>query len=154
MQEFFLSYKTIIIFGHILSAVIWVGGMIAIKFAVHPVLQSIEEASLKLGKSLHIVGRLFNLVMPFIILIVVCGFIIIKGVGFTGFYIHLKEAIWTVMTLNYIYMYIKRAQAQKLFNRGDLSGAKAKIRLLPTVLLPLNILLGLVAIFIGVMLRA
>lgn len=68
MQTFFEEYKTIIIFLHILSAVVWVGGMIAIKFAVHPVIQTIEEPKIRLGNSLRIVGRLFHLVMPFIAL--------------------------------------------------------------------------------------
>jgi uncharacterized membrane protein len=153
MQTFFEEYKTIIIFLHILSAVVWVGGMIAIKFAVHPVIQTIEEPKIRLGNSLHIVGRLFNLVMPFIALSLICALIIIKGAGYTGGFIHLKEAIWSVMTLNYTYMYIQRSKAQTLFNHGDLAGAKAKMRLLPTVLLPINIVLGIVAIFLGVMLR-
>lgn len=153
MQTWFEDYKTIIIFLHILSAVVWVGGMIAIKFAVHPVIQTIEEPNIRLGTNLRIVGRLFNLVMPFIALSLICALLIIKGAGYTGGFIHLKEAIWTVMSLNYMYMYIQRSKAQTLFNRGDLAGAKAKMRLLPTILLPINIVLGIVAIFLGVMLR-
>jgi len=153
MQTFFEEYKTIIIFLHILSAVIWVGGMIAIKVAVHPVLQSIEEPKIKLGKTLHIVGRLFNLVMPFIGIIALCGVIIIQGTGLSGVMVHIKETLWTIMTLNYTYMYIKRTQAQKLFDLGNFASAKEHVRLLPNILLPLNILLGVIAIFLGVMLR-
>lgn len=153
MQTFFEEYKTIIIFLHILSAVIWVGGMIAIKVAVHPVLQSIEEPKIKLGKTLHIVGRLFNLVMPFIGIIALCGVIIIQGTGLSGVIVHIKETLWTIMTLNYTYMYIKRTQAQKLFDLGNFASAKEHVRLLPNILLPLNILLGVIAIFLGVMLR-
>ena len=153
MQALFEHYKTIILFLHIISAVIWVGGMIVIKFAVHPVIQSIEEPKIKLDKTLHIVGRLFNLVMPFIVLIVLCGFIILKGTGLSGVVVHIKESLWTIMTLNYVYMYIKRTHAQTLFDRGDFASAKEQVRLLPNVLLPLNIVLGVVAIFLGVMLR-
>ncbi len=153
MQAFYEHYKTIIIFLHILSAVVWVGGMIAIKFTVHPVIQTIDDSTIRLGKNLQIVSRLFNLVMPFVALSVICAIIIIKGAGYTGGYIHLKEAIWTLMALNYAYMYAQRIKAQKLFNRGDLVKAKEMMRLLPTVLLPINIILGLLAIFLGVMLR-
>ncbi len=153
MQTWFEEYKTIIIFLHILSAVVWIGGMIAIKFAVHPVVQSIEEPKIKLGKTLHIVGRLFNLVMPFIVMIALCGIIILKGTGLSGIIVYTKETIWTIMTLNYIYMYIKRTKAQKLFEEGNFASAKEQVRLLPNVLLPLNIVLGIVAIFLGVMLR-
>jgi len=153
MQAFFEHYKTIIIFLHILSAVVWVGGMIAIKFAVHPVIQTIEEPKIRLGNSLHIVGRLFHLVMPFIALSLICALLIIKGTGYTGELIYLKEAIWTMMTLNYTYMYIKRTLAQKSFDQGNFVNAKEHMRLLPTILLPINIVLGIVAIFLGVMLR-
>lgn len=153
MQEIFKNYGTIIIFLHILSAVIWVGGMIAIRFAVHPSLQSIDEPKIKLGKTLQIVGRLFNIVMPFIVISAFCGILIIKGAGYSGAIVHLKEAIWTVMTLNFAYMYIKRSKAQKLYNVGDMAQAKEMVRLLPTVLLPINIVLGLMAIFAGVTLR-
>lgn len=154
MQEIFKNYGTIIIFLHILSAVIWVGGMIAIRFAVHPSLQSIDEPKIRLGKTLQIVGRLFNIVMPFVAISALCGIFILKGVGYSGAIVHLKEAIWTVMTLNFAYMYAKRTKAQKLFNNGDLPGAKEIVKLLPTVLLPINIALGLMAIFAGVLLRS
>ena len=73
--------------------------------------------------------------------------------GYSGAIIHLKETIWTLMTLNFSYMYIKRAKAQKLYNAGDFAKAKEMIRILPTILLPINIVLGLMAIFFGVTLR-
>jgi len=154
MQEWFEHYKTMIIFLHILSAVVWVGGMIAIKVAVHPVIQTIEEPKIRLGKNLQIVSRLFNLVMPFIALSIICAVMIIEGTGYTGELIHLKEAIWTIMTLNYTYMYTKRTLAQKSFDQGNFVNAKEHMRLLPTILLPINIVLGVVAIFLGVMLKS
>lgn len=153
MQALFEDYRTIILFLHTFSAVIWVGGMIAIKFAVHPVVQSIEEPKIKLGKTLQIVGRLFHLVMPFIVVIVLCAVIIIQGTGMSGTVVHIKESLWTIMTLNYAFMYTKRMQAQKLFDMGNFAGAKEHVRLLPNVLLPFNIVLGVVAIFLGVILR-
>lgn len=153
MQELFKNHASIIIFLHILSAVIWVGGMIAIKFAVHPSIQSIEDPKIRLGKNLQIVGRLFMLVMPFIAISVACALIIIKGAGYTGGIVHAKEALWTLMTLNYAYMFFQRSRAQKFYNNGDMANAKKMMTLLPTLLLPINIVLGLIAIFLGVMLR-
>lgn len=153
MKEIYENYTSIVIFLHILAAVIWVGGMIAVKIAVHPALQSIEDVQIKLGKNLQIVGRLFNLVMPFIFISLICALILIIGAGFTGGYIHMKEAIWTIMTLNFFFMYFKRLKAQKLFDQGEFAKAKDTVALLPTVLLPINIALGLVAIFVGVLLR-
>ncbi|MBE0492514.1 MAG: hypothetical protein IBX44_09745 [Sulfurospirillum sp.] len=153
MQEIFYNYASAIIFLHILSAVVWVGGMIAIKFAVHPVLQGIEEPQVRLGKTLQIVGRLFNLVMPFVIISVICGVFMFKGFGYSGALIHTKEAIWTIMTLNYAYMYAKRRKAERFFAKGEIAQAKEMVKSLPTVLLPLNIFLGLLAILAGVLLR-
>ena len=152
MQEFFNNYSTILVFLHVISAVIWIGGMIAIRVAVHPALQSIEDARVKLGKTLQIVGRLFNLVIPFILILLATG-IIFELSGIKDGLTHTKEAIWTIMTLNFIFMYIKRAKAQKLFNSGKLDDAKKRVKILPTVLLPINIALGIVAIMIGVILR-
>jgi len=153
MKEIYENYTSIVVFLHILSAVVWVGGMIAIKIAVHPALQNIEDAKIKLGKTLQIVGRLFNLVLPFIFISLICALILIIGAGFGGGYIHLKEAIWTIMTLNYFFMYIKRTKAQKLFNQGEFAKAKESVAILPTILLPINIALGLLAIYLGVLLR-
>ena len=152
MKEFFSNYSTIIVFLHVVSAVVWIGGMIAIRVAVHPALQSIDEPKIKLGKTLQIVGRLFNLVIPFIIILLATG-VIFELAGIKTPLVHAKEAIWTVMTLNFIFMYIKRAKAQKLFNSSNLAEAKEQVKLLPTLLLPINIMLGMGAIMIGVILR-
>ena len=39
MTELFNNYGHLIVFLHVLSAFVWVGGMIAIRVAVHPVIQ-------------------------------------------------------------------------------------------------------------------
>jgi len=64
-----------------------------------------------------------------------------------------KEIIWTIMTLNFIYMYVQRRAAWKLFEAAKLSDAKAKVKLIPNVLLPVNIGLGVTALWLGVSLR-
>jgi len=153
MKELFQNFSTIIIFLHVISAVIWVGGMIAIRVAVHPSLQSIEDSKIKLGKTLEIVGRLFKLVMPFIIILLITAIIMIVALGLKGGLVYIKETIWTIMFLNYAFMYYKREKAQKLFNNNNLKEAKEEVKLLPNTLLPLNIVLGVIAILLGVNLR-
>lgn len=156
MSEFLAHNTQLIIFVHVLSAMIWVGGMIAIRVAVHPTMQSIEEAPIKLGKTLMIMKRLFKLVMPFIALLLVTAIIMILGFRFEGTMSsvsHAKEAIWTIMTINYGYMYYKRHQAEKLFSQGKLPEAKAQVATIPNLLLPINIGLGIVALYLGVVLR-
>ena len=157
MQTFFFNYAHTVVFFHVLGAFVWVGGMIAIRAAVHPVMQSIEEPKIKLGKTLEITGRLFNLVMPFIALILITG--LIMEIAMDGHHgankgrFIAKEAIWTVMTLNYAFMYVKRARAWKLFRSGDLPAAKALVADIPNLLLPINIALGVTALWLGVSLR-
>jgi len=173
MTALFNDYGHLIVFLHVLSAFIWVGGMIAIRVAVHPVigrggvtaaemLQNDVMASMlvpkqRLGITLQITGRLFNLVMPFIIILFATGLIMAIATG--GHHGDLKslflskEILWTIMAVNYTYMYIKRAKAWRLFSKGEVALAKAQLSLIPNLLLPLNIILGIVALWLGVSLR-
>lgn len=157
MSEFFSHYSFFIVFLHVISGVIWVGGMIAIRIAVHPTLQTIQDPKLKLEKTLMIVGRLFNLVIPFILFLIITGVIFELALGLNkgsnAIYVHIKEAIWTIMTLNFIYMYTKRFRAKKLFSQGKIKEAASIMKNIPNLLLPINILLGIIAIALGVILR-
>ncbi len=173
MGEFFASNGQLIVFLHVLSAIIWVGGMIAMRVAVHPVIArggvtdaqmllshkiaDILEPKQRLGITMQTVGRLFNLVMPFIIILFATGLIMAVAMG--GHYgdakelFITKEILWTIMAINYGYMYYKRATAWKMFNQGQVKEAKARMKWMANVLLPLNIVLGLVALWMGVALR-
>ena len=148
----FANYAQAIVFLHVLSAIIWIGGMIAIRLAVHPTMQSIDEPQIKLGKTLQLMGKFFNIVMPFIFILLLTAIVLIFAMGKSP-ELQIKESIWVIMTANFIWMYTKRYKAQKLFNRGELPQAKAMVALIPKFLLPLNIVLGLVALWLGVALR-
>jgi len=155
LTEFFGNYGNIIVFLHVLSAMIWVGGMIAIRLAVHPNLMRIDDTKLRLNKLLAITGRFFNIVIPFITILILTAIIMIMGMKFneTSYLIHLKEAIWTIMTINFIVMYLKRKKAQKFFDNNQLADAKLTLVAIPKVLLPINIALGIIALWLGVSLR-
>ena len=173
MTELFNNYGHLIVFLHVLSAFIWIGGMIAIRVAVHPVIgrggvtaaemlkndvmSSMLVPKQRLGITLQVTGRLFNLVMLFIALLFATGLIMAIATGghhgdLKSLFIS-KEIIWTIMAVNYIYMYIKRAKAWSLFSKGDVALAKAQLSLIPNLLLPINIVLGVVALWLGVSLR-
>ena len=171
MLGFFGSFAHEIVFLHVFSAIIWVGGMIAIRLAVHPSLQLIEDPKIRLGRTLAITGKFFNIVIPFILLILLTAIIMAVGLGFraaavdasgnvisetaymTYQFVHIKEVIWTIMAANFSWMYVKRRKAQKLFDAGELPAAKAKVAIIPSVLLPVNIVLGIAAIWLGITLR-
>ena len=157
MSEIFSNYAHIIIFLHVVGAIIWIGGMIATRVAVHPVMMSIEEPKIRVGNTLKITGRLFNLVMPFIAIILITA--LIMAIALNGHKGQMKmifiskEIIWTIMTINYTYMYILRAKAWKIFKEGKIKEAAAKVKIIPNILLPINITLGLIALWLGVSLR-
>ena len=157
MIDFFDNYSSIIVFLHVISAVIWVGGMIAIRFAVHYSMQEIEEPKIKLGRTLENLRRFFNMVIPAILLLLITAIIMIIALGFKGTELYsiviIKEAIWTIMTILFITIYIKRNKAQKAFNNGDFANAKSNLLPIATYFIPANIILGLIAIFLGITLR-
>jgi len=157
MKELFLQFPALIVFLHVISAVIWVGGMIAIRFAVHYSMQNILEPKIKLGRTLENLKRFFNILLPFIALLLITALILIFGLEFKNTplnkFVHMKESIWVAMTLIYITVYIKRNKAQKAFDNEDFKEAKKQLAPIAKIYIPLNIFLGLVAIYLGITLR-
>lgn len=153
MQAFFGEYKTIIIFLHVLSAVVWVGGMIAIRYAAHASLMQIESPNRRIERILHTLKRLFIIVVPFVIILLVTAVIMIKGYslseGELSKFAHAKEAIWSIMAVNLFVMILRRNRAKKLLDTGDMMGAKFSLKLIGTYMVPVNIVLGIIAIFLG-----
>ncbi len=157
MTEFFNNFSSIIVFLHVISAVIWVGGMIAIRFAVHYSMQNIEDPKVKLGRTLENLKRFFNIVIPTIITLLITAIIMIVALGFKGTALYniviVKEIIWTIMLIIFITIYMKRNKAQKAFDSGDFVNTKKQLIPIATYFIPINIVLGLVAIFLGITLR-
>lgn len=155
--ELFGDYAFVILFLHGLGAIVWVGGMIAMRIAVHPALQHIEDAKVRLARTLEMVGNLFRLVLPFIVLLLLTGLIMGLAVGSggtkSGMFVHMKEGIWLIMTLNYAMMVRLRNRAERFFISGDLAGARKTMEPVAKIMLPLNILLGLIALAAGISLR-
>jgi uncharacterized membrane protein len=153
MQEFFLEYKTIIIFLHVISAVVWVGGMVAMRYAAHASFMEIESPHKRLERIAHALNRLFCLVAPFVIILLITAVLMIKGYGLSGsdyaIYAHAKEGIWTVMFLNLAGMVVRRNRAVKFLNAGDMVGAKYSLEMIGKYMVPVNIALGVIAIFLG-----
>ncbi len=155
--EIFANYAFVILFLHVLGAIVWVGGMIGMRIAVHPGLQHIEDARARLARTLEIVGNLFRLVLPFIVLLLLTGLVMGLAIGAegtrSGAFVHMKEAIWTVMTVNYAMMVRRRNVAERYFLSGDLANAARTMAPVAKIMLPLNIFLGLVALAAGIALR-
>jgi len=67
--------------------------------------------------------------------------------------VHIKEAIWLVMALNLGAMMWRRRKAEIALKAGNLEEAKKMLGLIAQYMVPINITLGIIAIFIGVVLR-
>lgn len=167
----FGNYSHEIIFIHVISAVIWIGGMIILYIAVNPTFQLIDKVPVRLDKITILLGKFFNFSIIFIILSVITAVFMIIGMGFkaaamdssgdiiselamdTYRIIYLKEAIWLLMVINFTYMYIKVKKAKKLLKLKKINEAQESIEKLPTIFLPINIALGVITIWLGVSLR-
>ncbi len=67
--------------------------------------------------------------------------------------VHIKEAIWIVMVINLGAMMYRRNQAAKALAEDNLARAKDMLTPIAQYMVPVNIALGLIAIFMGVVLR-
>lgn len=157
MTELFNNFASLIVFLHVISAVLWVGGMIAIRFAVHYSIQNIAEPKIKLERTLENLKRFFNMVIPAILILLITAIIMIIALGFKGTplysFVIAKEVIWTIMTVIFVTIYIKRNKAEKAFIEGDFLSAKNHLAPIAKYYIPANIILGIVAIYLGITLR-
>jgi len=171
LVETFSHHRTLIVFLHVLSAVIWVGGMIAIRFATHHSLAMISDPKLRMERAAHTLKRLFSIVWPFVIVLIITAVLMAVGLGFRAaamdpmgnviddyamsIYntVHIKEAIWLIMAVNLGAMMWRRAKAEQALKEGNLEEAKEMLALIAKYMVPVNIVLGITAIFIGVVLR-
>lgn len=157
MREIFGYAPSLIVFLHVFSAVLWVGGMVALRFALHPNLTCVENGPNRMLLGLQTMKKFFSIMSVFIVIIVSTAVLIViamdfKAIGLSGL-VHAKETIWTIMTVNFIYMNIIRNKAQKLYESKSFEEAKAEMGLISSKLIPLNIALGICAIYLGVVLR-
>ena len=153
MQEFFLEYKVIVVFLHVISAVVWVGGMVAMRYASHPSFLEIESPLKRLERIADALKRLFCIVAPFVLVLLATAIIMIKGYSISDTeyesFAYAKEVIWTIMFLNLAVMIRRRNNAQKAIEKGEMVLAKAQLEMIGKYMVPVNIVLGVVAIFLG-----
>lgn len=147
----------LIVFLHVISAIIWVGGMIAIRFAVHYSMAKVEDPKIKLGRTLEYLQRFFKMVIPSILILLITAIIMIFAYDFKNTSFHyvvvFKEVIWMTMAAVFAVIYSRRTKAQKAFDQNDFKTAKLYLSPIAAWMIPLNIFLGLVALYIGITLR-
>jgi len=152
MDVLFAENRTLIVFLHVISAVIWVGGMIAIRFSAHYSLAQLEINE-RLARTAHMLKNLFMIVAPFVVILLATALIMAIALGLhegeLKLFAFAKEGIWTIMTLNLLFMVYRRNKAQRFINEGNFDAAKPLLGLIGRVLVPVNIAFGIVAIYLG-----
>lgn len=137
---------------HILSAVIWVGGMFFALVVLRPSTGPLEPP-VRLGLWLGVLDRFFAWVFVAIVLLLLSGFAMIATVfgGFAGvrLYLNMMMAMGIVMMLLFFHLYFapwKRFRAAMA--AGDNATAAAQLNQI-RIIVTINLILGLVTVAIG-----
>ena len=152
MVEDTVAIATTALIVHILSAVVWVGGMFFALIVLRPATAALEPGA-RLGLWLRVFERFFAWVFAAIVLLLASGYAMIFGVysGFRGIglHVHIMQALGIVMMLLFFHLYFApwRRYRAALTRRDQAAaaGQLAQIRAIVTI----NLLLGLVTVAVG-----
>ena len=145
---------TIALFLHVISDVIWVGGMFLAYVAVRPAAAEVLEPPQRLRLWTAIFRRFFPWVWAAVALILVTGFMMIGQMGKVPGYVIVMTVTGVVMSAIFMHIYfapfarLKRAVAADDWKTGG--AALAQIR----VLVGTNLALGLMNIAVAMLGRA
>ncbi|HEY0635591.1 MAG TPA: CopD family protein [Gammaproteobacteria bacterium] len=138
---------------HLISAVIWVGGMFFAHQMLRPVVAELLEPPLRQPVWVGVFNRFFPVVWGAILLIPITGYWMIFGVfggfGSVGLYVHLMHGLGLLMITLFLYVYfvpfqkLKAAVAEKAWPLG-----KAHLDRIRDVV-GINTILGILTIAIG-----
>lgn len=165
MRDFIYSvmtdYTNLIIFIHVLSSVIWLGMMITLKVVS-------KQSTCTLEIQHAFIKKVFTFSAPFILLLFISALFMALGykdnaLDSDGFildahtfesykYIHTKGSIWTLMLMNMVLMTWINMKID-INNTKNIQKSQERMWIINTYLLPINIILGTVEIYIGVFLR-
>jgi len=147
-----VAIATIALIVHILSAVVWVGGMFFALIVLRPATAALEPGA-RLGLWLRVFERFFAWVFAAIVLLLASGYAMIFGVyaGFRGIglHVHIMQALGIVMMLLFFHLYFapwrrfRAALARQ--DQAAAAGQLAQIRMIVTI----NLFLGLVTVAVG-----
>lgn len=133
---------------HLLSAVIWVGGMFFAYMALRPVAASLLEPQQRLPLWSQVFARFFPWVWAAVIILPATGlwmvFSVFGGFGQVAPYIHMMTAIGTLMILLFMHVFFvpyRRMKTALAANDLPEAGRQlAKIRMI----IGINLILGLI----------
>ncbi len=163
MQEFLINlfgdFGRIIVFLHVIAAAFLLGSMFMIRFIIKPALMDIDDEAMRYSRCLRVLQRYFIYLAVIMILIISASLTMSVGLGFeyanpTLFsLIHVKEALWVFISFNFLYMYIKLYNSKILYKKREFFEVHENLKLIVDYLMTLNIVLTLIASYIGVIIR-
>ena len=148
-----MSINVLTLVLHVLSVVIWVGGMFFAYVCLRPIAASQLEPPLRLQLWVGVFGKFFPFVWIAVILLPLTGYMMISslydGMGNAPLYVHLMNGTGSLMIFIYLHVYfapyqrLKRAVAAQDWPTGG--KALAQIRVLVGVNTALGLLTALIA---------
>lgn len=138
---------------HVLSAVIWVGGMFFAYMAMRPAVVEVVSESQRGELWCHTLSRFFQWVWASVILLLATGywmiFSVFGGMAGAGWHIHAMQGLGIVMTLLYLHVYFApfRRLKQAVANQNPQEAGRrvGQIR----KLVGTNLILGLIVVVVG-----
>ena len=159
ITEIFSDFSRIIVFLHIISAAILIGSMFVMRFVIQPVEVDIPDVKIKFTSCINMMRRYIVFLVPVMLIIAGTSVFMHIRLGFknghpmSNIMVHTKEALWTFITFNFIYMYFKYLKAKKGFDEENYIETEENVILMVRYLIPLNLLLALISVYFGVILR-
>jgi uncharacterized membrane protein len=158
IKTFYEEFAFVILPLHLISVVVWIGGMVMFVVAVYPAIKQIPNEKMMIRTSLRTLRRYFHFLFPFIMILAMTGVIMEIGQGYEskdptlGAIVGTKEASWVLMFLNFLLAYYKVGAAKKSCMASDPEEAKDNVRLIAHYLFAINIFLGITALYFGLIL--
>jgi uncharacterized membrane protein len=138
----------IAVIAHVLSAVVWVGGMFFALLMLRPASGPLDPP-VRLALWRRVLAGFFPWVIAAIVLLLVSGFTLFLGGYATGLYVQVMMTIGIVMMLIFFHLYFapwKRLQAA--LDAGENAVAAAQLNQI-RILVMVNLVLGLITAAIG-----
>ena len=157
--EMFSDFSRIIVFLHVTSAALLIGSLFVMRFIIQPVEVDVPDIKIKFTSCMKMLKRYMIVTAPLMGIIIVTSLFMHLGLGFksgnptTYVMVHTKEALWTFITFNFIYMYLKYVKAKKGFDEENYIEVEENVILMVRYLFPLNLVLAIISVYFGVVLR-
>jgi len=139
---------SIAVIVHVLSAVVWVGGMFFALLVLRPASGPLDPP-VRLAQWRRVFGRFFPWVFAAIVLLLISGFTLFLGGYAVGPHVHVMMAIGIIMMLIFFHLYFapwKRFQVA--LDAGQNAAAVAQLNQI-RILVMVNLVLGLITAAVG-----